>query len=330
MNKASKRISSGVKRILNYSQSRAERRYGQEAAAGKILRIEDIEATLDHLGIVAGDRVFVHSRTAILGQVEGGLIGILETLKQRVGPGGMILMPTFPYRGSFWEYAQTDPLFDVRRTPSHMGWLTELFRRRHDVHRSLHPTHPVAIWGNQAREWVQDHESDPLPFHELSPFGRLYRRGGKILFMELSGIHLTQVHVAEAILRDSFPAAVYLQPTVQMRVIGSDGRDRTIPVLLHDPCITSRVDPRVFYPELEKTGIVRRYMLRGYIPFVVIDGTPFIRFLIEAAHRGVTVYNRTTLTGWLKGLASRRFHNSPHGQLLPSRDCGEDSGWTKP
>src|SRR5881397_1311983 len=41
-------------------------------------------------------------------------------------------------------YVQKNPKFDLRRTPSKVGPLTEVFRPLPSVVRSLHPTHPVA------------------------------------------------------------------------------------------------------------------------------------------------------------------------------------------
>lgn len=323
MSALSQRFAAYGRRFLKSRRHRIELRYAAEAARGSPLRIEEVDAVLERLGIRRGDHVFIHSRTAILGQVEGGLFALLRLLQDRVGRSGLLLMPTFPYHGPNWVHAQSDPLFDVRKTPSQMGLLSEVFRRLPETVRSLHPTHPVAICGSSAQDWARDHEIDPLPFHEKSPFGRLSREGGKILFMELSGLHVTQVHVAEAELRDEFPAAVYIQPAVSMRVRGYTGCEQRVPVLLHDPRLTLRADPRVFFPRLERDGILRTHYLRGYIPFVAIDAGPLVRFLIDRAREGVTVYNRTTLYGRIKGLLVSRTCDSPPGQLLPKPDPAE-------
>src|SRR6516162_9493459 len=115
--------------LYQHHRSRHERRFRRELAAGHPLKLEEVQAVLDQLGIGSGDRLSVHSHSAVLAQVQGGITALLEHLKERVTPKGLLWMTTSPFRGSMWEYARTDPIFDVRRTPSQMGLITELFRR---------------------------------------------------------------------------------------------------------------------------------------------------------------------------------------------------------
>jgi aminoglycoside N3'-acetyltransferase len=293
-----------------------ERRYAADVAAGRPLTFAELDGVLDHLGINAGDHLLVHSRSAVIGQIEGGLIAVVNWLKKRITPSGLLLMPSFPFEGRSWDYAQTDPIFDVRRSPSLRGLLTEVFRRLPGTERSLHPTHPVTIWGNRAREWTVGHEIDAMPFHRDSPYGRLYREGGKVLFLELDGFHLTQVHAVEGILRDRFPVPVYVPNPVPMRVIDHHGVERALLALPHDPRATSRTDVRRFYPELERRGTLHREWLRGYLPFVAIDVVPMMDYFLDLARRGITVYNKTTWQGHLRGLLAQLTTDAPRAELL--------------
>jgi aminoglycoside N3'-acetyltransferase len=309
---------SQARRLYQRHRNRHERRFQRELAAGHPLKLEEVEAVFDQLGIGSGDRLSVHSHSAVLAQVEGGILALLERLKERVTPRGLLWMTTSPFRGWMWEYARTDPIFDVRRTPSQMGLITELFRRSRGTTRSVHPTHPVALWGGEAEAWAVGHEDDPVPFHLNGPYGRLYRHGGKVLFMELDGFHLTEMHIVEGILRDRFPVKAYLERPFQMRVADWHGQQRRVTVFLHSPQFSAQIDPRHYYPDMERRGIVKRAYLRGYIPFVLVDATPMIDYFITLVSRGTDYYHRTSGTGYLHGFMMRLKSNAPPAAALPA------------
>src|SRR5437867_1927973 len=107
---------------------------------------------LAELGIVQGATIFLHSSMdEIMRRVPGMTpFKLIQILQNALGEKGTLLVPTFPFVGKQYFYIQNNPKFDVRRTPSQVGLLTEVFRRLPGVVRSLHPTHPVAAWGKHA------------------------------------------------------------------------------------------------------------------------------------------------------------------------------------
>src|ERR1041385_9139884 len=111
---------------------------------------------LRDLGFNPGATVMVHSsfshiRRRVPDITPQRLIALVQEL---LGPEGTLLMPTFPFQGSQGEYADRTPRFDVRKTPSKVGVLTEAFRQTRGVVRSKHPTHPVGAWGRHAHEII--------------------------------------------------------------------------------------------------------------------------------------------------------------------------------
>ena len=92
---------------------------------------------------------------------------------------GLLVFPTLS-----WILAhQNNPRFDVRTTPSSVGILSELFRKRPGVIRSLHPTHSVAAYGRDTAEFTAGHEKANTPIPKGSPWWKLLERRGKILFI---------------------------------------------------------------------------------------------------------------------------------------------------
>src|SRR5688572_10370238 len=102
------------------------------------------------LGLNGGDTVLVHSSYDAFQGFAGKPTDVITVLQDIIGAQGVLMMPTLPFTGTAVDYVRSDPVFDVKRTPSRMGLLTELFRRRGDVLRSVHPTHSVAVWGRAA------------------------------------------------------------------------------------------------------------------------------------------------------------------------------------
>jgi len=131
-------------------------------------------ALLRELGFNPGATVMLHSsfshvRRRVPGVSPKSLIVLLQDL---LGPEGTLLMPTFPFQGSQFEYVDTNTRFDLQKAPSKVGVLTEVFRQTQGVVRSKHPTHPVAAWGRNASEIVSTHHLGPT-FGITSPFYRL-------------------------------------------------------------------------------------------------------------------------------------------------------------
>jgi len=132
-----------------------------------------IDEALRKVGLRKGDVVCVHSMLSRTGFFVDGPEAIIDSLVNIVGQAGSIMMPTFPTRGSMLAYLDEGNVFDVRNSPSRVGFLTETFRRRPGVRRSLHPTSPVAAWGDKAEFFIEGHENSLTPYGNDTPYGRM-------------------------------------------------------------------------------------------------------------------------------------------------------------
>ncbi|MCG5502206.1 AAC(3) family N-acetyltransferase, partial [Ectothiorhodospira lacustris] len=85
-------------------------------------------------------------------------------LKELIGVNGLLVMPSLTYQNeSSREFLARGVPMDVRRSPSQMGLLSEVFRRGKGVRRSLSPTHPLLAWGHRAEEFLAGHEEALVP-----------------------------------------------------------------------------------------------------------------------------------------------------------------------
>ena len=179
---------------------------------------------LHSLSIHQGDTLMVHASWHANNCFRGTPMDFIAALKTAVGPNGLLTMTSLPYHNqSSADYlAQGQPM-DIRRTPSRMGLLTEVFRRDPETKRSLSPTHPVLAWGENAAEFVADHDKIEIPFGPTSPFERLVERDGKILLVDASLASITFTHYLEDRFKDRLPASLYEPEPMDGRVIDEDG-----------------------------------------------------------------------------------------------------------
>src|SRR5437773_1957507 len=175
-------------------------------------------------------------------------LDIIQVLQEAVGPSGTLLMPTMPFSGTALEYVAKDKVFDVTRTPSQMGLITELFRRSPGVRRSIHPTHPVAAWGYKAKEMLEDHHLAKSPCGRQSPYGKLIEFESKILFLGTDIDVMTFFHTLEEELEPKMPFSPFTKEIFTLRCKDQDGNILVSSTRLFDPIYSRRRDLQKLVP----------------------------------------------------------------------------------
>lgn len=217
----------------------------------------DLALALTGLGIGEGDVVLVHSSFNRFEGFRGTPADVIRTLQSAVGESGTLLMPTLPFGGSAVEYANTKPSFDVRRTLSRMGLLTEVFRRSSGVLRSLHPTHSVAAWGAKAGQMIAGHERAGTPCGRETPYGRLLDFNGKILFIGVPFDTMTFFHAVEESLAGELPFPVFEESDYAMPYRDEAGVDHVATTRLFSARLAGHRDIAPLIAELRRRGVVR-------------------------------------------------------------------------
>ena len=189
-----------------------------------------IAGELKQLGLAAGDLVLVHSSLSSLGCVEGGPEAVIDALIEVLGPEGTLLMPSFQ-RGGEHALLRQGCVFDLRTSPSEMGLITETFRRRPEVRRSISPTHCTAAWGGRAEEILAGHQYCSVSVGKGSPYHRVVEWGGKILFLGVTHTCNTTLHFVE----NTNGAPTICPELFRPMVIDLDGRCWVVPMYAHLP-----------------------------------------------------------------------------------------------
>lgn len=220
-------------------------RNAQAKRAPSITR-ERLEHDLARVGLPRGVVLFVHSSLSRLGYVEGGAVTVVEVLEDIVIDrlGGTLAMPAFTIEGGMAATLRRGAEFDLRASPSGMGAITEAFRIRPGIERSLHPTHSVIAKGPLAHWLTERHHEDVRSFGPLSPLGRLLQvADGWLMGLGTDLSTVTFYHVLED-LQPNYPRQIYTLDSPLSAVCRDwDGTARTVAVLAHDPqCAAGRID----------------------------------------------------------------------------------------
>ncbi|MCM3633412.1 MULTISPECIES: AAC(3) family N-acetyltransferase [Paenibacillus] len=153
---------------------------------------ETLMKQLENLGIDRQGTLFIHSSMKSIGPVEGGADTVLDVFSDYM-KDGLLALPTHT-----WSYINKDnPKFYVESSPSCVGILPEIFRKRPGVVRSWHPTHSVAALGRDAAEFTKDDHLFDTPCARGSAWGKLLDRKATILLVGVDLKRNTFIHGVE-------------------------------------------------------------------------------------------------------------------------------------
>jgi aminoglycoside 3-N-acetyltransferase len=116
------------------------------------------------------------------------LNSLVEALKEGVGQTGTLVFPSFSY--SFCK----GKIFDVQKTKSTVGVLSEFFRKLPETSRTKHPIFSCSVTGKNSESYLNVGKDS---FDEESIFGRLHKNKGKLLFLGAPFQSCTYIHYVE-------------------------------------------------------------------------------------------------------------------------------------
>lgn len=180
---------------------------------------------LEEMGLKKTDTILIHSSMKAIGDVEGGADKVLDVWQEYFAQG-LLLLPTHTWA----NVNATNPVYDPVNTESCVGLLTNLFRKREGVVRSLHPTHSMAAYGSDAAEYVAGEEYCNTPCTPGGCYDRLRQRNGKILLVGVGHERNTFIHSVEEVL--NIPNRLADKP-MELSVCMPDGSRRKVYMRKH-------------------------------------------------------------------------------------------------
>jgi len=238
------------------------------------------------------DILMVHSSlNDMVPMYTGSLNKLLSIILSYCNQNNITLaMPTF-FSGSNWEakkyYENGKHIFNVGKTFSQMGMLSELFRRTPNVKRSIHPTHSICALGPLADVLTKNHHHSDTTFGEGTPFSEVLKYRTIILGIGTKSPQpLTQVNSAPDIMKSEFPIDLY-SGIIPVTCVDETGNN-----LIYNLRIRKRefkIDRRIVKKILRKKVI--EWTFKG-IPFLLAQADVVNGTIIEAARNGQTIYKQ--------------------------------------
>ena len=142
------------------------------------VNFDNLVSNFRELGLANGDVLLVHSSYKSFGGVEGGPQTVIDALKFVLSEEGTLIVPTFNY--DFCEGVS----YDVNKTPSKMGIISELVRTDSNSKRSFDPVFSFAILGKH-RDYLANLKYEHS-FGPTSVFAKLRELDAKIMIIGLS------------------------------------------------------------------------------------------------------------------------------------------------
>ncbi len=152
----------------------------------------DLIRDIRSLGVEPTSTLLIHSSMKAIGPVEGGADTVLDAWMEYM-KDGLLIFPTHTWN----RVTKSTDIFDSRTQSSCVGILSELFRQRSGVVRSLHPTHSVAAFGKDALSYVSGEEKATSPLPREGCWGKLLDRDANILFLGCTLRSNTFIHGVE-------------------------------------------------------------------------------------------------------------------------------------
>jgi aminoglycoside 3-N-acetyltransferase len=257
------------------------------------LKVNDFKNILiNDLGIKQNDVVFVHSSIDFL-HLSFPFFKVLAILQDVVGSGGTLLFPAYPRIPDFdeAEYLRSGNIFDVNKTPSNMGILTEFVRRQKKAFRSLHPTKSVCAIGPLAEELTFSHHHSPFPYDSCSPFYKIMAYKGVIVGLGVSTCYLSFLHCVDDFLKDEFPVRMYSRQLYEATCINSQRTMTKVKLYAHETRKISQHSIPKFMRKHVSPEICQDFNMHGR-NFFRADAEKLFARMKELALKKITIYSR--------------------------------------
>lgn len=227
---------------------------------------------LQRFGVPRDALLVVHSAIGILSRHGFRAETMIEVLLEHLASGNLF-MPTMTWR----TVTIANPFWDEIATPSHTGVLTEIFRMRYAIARSLHPTHSVAGWGPAAPLLLSRHHVDTTPVSGNSPYGLMRDFDTYVLMIGVGLESCTAIHLPE----ETINVDLYVRPPEEVELYQCRDRHGVV----HP--VRTRRHPRLdrdfqkFSQPLVEQGLLETGNIEG-CPYTIVALRDLLRHVFAA------------------------------------------------
>ena len=255
---------------------------------------------LDRLQVEPGDAVFVHSSLNRLQADVKAALTLIAAFEDRLGPSGTLFMPSYIWRGRSGA-PLPGTVLDIRRTPSQVGLLTEVFRRSPGTTRSESYWVPVCGRGRLAEEVLADQAGVQHPFAADSTFGRLLSCNAKVIGLGVSLNTSSLSHLPDLALERFYPFRIFSEEPLVGKVISWDGSVKET-----SSCIVNSEIIVDYAPSLliERSPILRSHVLKFCDGSTIFFSYSIKVYFEEALRMGQQCLQAGQLPPWVERITN--------------------------
>ncbi len=247
------------------------------------------EILTKEMGISKASIVFIHSSIDNL-NIRFDSLRLLEILLEIVGEEGTLVFPCWHFTYRAEDYLRSGKVFDVRRSPSALGMLSEMARRYPGAKRSCHPINSIVAIGRHAAAITGSHHTDIYPCGEKSPYYLAMQMGGIVVGIGVNANFMSFVHCPEDFIKQQFPIKTRLDQVFEGKVKKEDGTVEIVKTLAAHPQIKNNAI-NAFLKKYIPESISRNLTVKGN-RFFITHPKELFTLMIELSKENKTIYTR--------------------------------------
>lgn len=281
-----------IKSIVPNEIKKRINNYKKEQLKNKIqllpkLKKEDLSNIIENnLNLKSGDISFVHSSLDRL-NLDFPSFQVLDILIEIVGEEGTLIFPTYPKLTSY-KFLKSNEIFNIKKTPSYMGILSEFARRHSKAIRSLHPTKSVVAIGKYAEELTNSHHKSIYPYDQNSPYYKAYELKSKAIGIGIKTTFFSAVHIVDDLNLNKLPLNPYMPELFNAKCIDAKKEEIYVKTYAHNMNKMHFDLPKFFASQVEK-DICEDIELEG-MNFFRADLTKTIDKLTTLLDKNISIY----------------------------------------
>lgn len=279
-----------IKRLLGIDNFEAFKKKQKRKIAQlkykKKFNVDDLINVMKAMGMDKGSVVFIHSSMTEFYNYTGTANELIDKIIEEIGEEGTLMMPAYP---KIIENFDDEVDFDVLNSPSGAGYLSEVFRKRPGVKRSINLQHSVCAYGKLADHFVSEHYRSLTAWDEFSPYYKMSQINTLVFAFGLPYFLGTIIHCTESALRNKYIYfQLFFKKEKSFRYRNAEGVIGVCHYLTHD-----------FARRRSKKLIIKKYFDKSQfkktrvsnLSVEVVDAKYTLDLYLQLAEQGITMYS---------------------------------------
>lgn len=291
----------GIENLTLYKQKRI--RYIHKFYYREKYNAYDLVQKMIELGMKKGSIVFIHSSMTQFYNYTGSVEEFIDKIIEVIGDEGTILMPAYPKnKAKLFELSKKNPekvVFDVINTPSGAGYMSEVFRKKAGVKRSINLQHSVCAMGRDADYFISEHFLSETAWDMKSPYYKLCKTNAIIFKFGLPNFIETILHCTESLLCEKYQYfSLFFQDEITYKYCDSNNNIATHSMRY---CNIQRKpnNKRIRRKYLEPQHLIKKTKLSNLL-IESSSASEILDEFLKLANNGITIYTKPDPRPYIK------------------------------